>query len=253
VANIQYKTDNWHIVFILTWQLAVCIHIHFKSIPMKRLLFLLFIYLVNSPHLGAQTSLNPNMKSGEYYLQGVMEVGSGFRFNEDKTFDFFYAYGAMDRMAQGTWEQKGDSLILNNERKPDKDFVLVQSKRTGSKGITIQIKDPNTMVLGHIYCRIKTANGIIEGGSDKNGRIAFDPAAIQAISLIHAYWPDRFSVFEVTDPEHNYFEFTINPKIVAVEFKNLVLRINGNSLLGPHPLIKEEGFTDKECTYVKSN
>lgn len=220
---------------------------------MKRLLFFLFIHLLHSLHLCAQTSHAPSMKSGEYYLQGVMEVGSGFRFNEDKTFDFFYAYGAMDRMAKGTWEQRGDSLILNNEPKPDKDFVLVQSKRTGSKGIAIQIKDPNPMVLSHIYCRMKTANGILEGESDRSGRIAFEPATIQAISLIHAFWPDRFSVFEVTHPEHNYFEFTIHPKIAEVEFNNLVLRINGNSLSGPHPLIKEEGFTDKECTYVKSN
>ena len=193
------------------------------------------------------------MKSGEYYLQGVMEVGSGFRFNEDKTFDFFYSYGAMDRMAKGTWEQKGDSLILNNERKPDKDFVLVQSKHTSEKGITIQVKDPNTMVLGNIYGRIKSEKGILEGSSDKKGRLTFEPAPVQAISLIHAYWPDRFSVFQVAHPEHNYFEFTINPKIAEVEFHNLVLQIREDTLLGPHPLIKEEGFKDRECTYVKGN
>src|SRR5881275_521147 len=75
---------------------------------------------------------------GAYYLQGVMEVGSGFKFNADHSFEFFYSYGALDRVAKGTWEQHGDSLILNNAPKPPKDFKLVQSKNTGSRQIIIQ-------------------------------------------------------------------------------------------------------------------
>jgi hypothetical protein len=40
------------------------------------------------------------MKAGQYYLEGVREVGSGFHFNSNKTFDFFFSYGAIDRCLQ---------------------------------------------------------------------------------------------------------------------------------------------------------
>ena len=39
--------------------------------------------------------------AGEYYLQGVMETASGFKLNEDSTFQFFFMYGAMDRVGEG--------------------------------------------------------------------------------------------------------------------------------------------------------
>lgn len=200
------------------------------------------IFLSTMQNLSAQT-----IQSGEYYLEGVMEVGSGFRLNPDKTFEFFFSYGAMDREAKGTWEQKGDSLILNNARKPSRDFVLVASKQTKDKHITIQIKDPNQQILRYVECQIKTDKGTQEGRSDEKGRITFDPAVVQAISLIHVLWSDRLSVFEVAQPSDTYFEFTIDPHIVDVEFNNLVLRIEEKELRGPHPLLEK-----KEVTYVRA-
>jgi hypothetical protein len=43
---------------------------------------------------------------GEYYLRGVTEVGSGFLIKADSTFEFFFSYGALDRMGSGKWNAK---------------------------------------------------------------------------------------------------------------------------------------------------
>ncbi|MBK8301812.1 MAG: hypothetical protein IPK90_15565 [Chitinophagaceae bacterium] len=50
--------------------------------------------------------------TGEYFLTGVREMASGFLIQPDNTFQFFFAYGALDRMGSGTWSVKGDSIFL---------------------------------------------------------------------------------------------------------------------------------------------
>lgn len=190
-----------------------------------------------------QAQTKQPMKTGEYYLEGVMEVGSGFRFNNDNTFNFFFSYGAIDREANGIWEQKGDSLILNNAPKPEKDFALVRSMKTKYNETVIKITDPNQMILRNIACRIQTPQGELEGETNQYGEITFDKTQVDQISLIHAFWPDRFSDFTITEKDHNYFEFRIERWIVDVEFKNLVLKADKNSLTGPHPIMQGNKFS----------
>ena len=206
----------------------------------------LLLLLFTAP-LGAQTT--QPVPTGEYYLQGVMEVGSGFRLNADHTFDFFFTYGALDRAATGTWEQKGDSVILNSPPKPEHDFVLREAKRTDDSLLTIQVSDPNVMMLGYIHCQVKTGDGqVLQGASDNSGRVTFDRAPVDSIALIHEFFPDRFSVFPVENADDNHYVFTIEPTIVEVAITDLVLRLEGDGLVGGHPLIKKE-----ELRYVKGN
>jgi len=183
------------------------------------------------------------MKAGEYYLQDVREVGSGFRFNADKTFNFFFSYGAIDRESTGTWEQMGDSIILNSPKKPATDFEMTTAKQAGKKEVTIRVKDSNTMILGYIYCRIETTDGrILEANSNQQGIITFEKVPVKSISLLHELWPDRLSQFDIIDPAHNSFEFTIRPSIVNVEFKDLTLYIQDGGLFGAHPLMQGDEF-----------
>lgn len=189
------------------------------------------------------------MITGEFYLQGVMEVGSGFRFNADSTFDFFFIYGAVDRFGKGTFQQQGDSLILHSPPKPERDFVLQSEKATADDKIVIRISDPNPMILPYIVCRVKTPDGILEGQCDQQGYIVLDKAPVQAISLVHAFFAERFSVFNIAQPEHNLFEFTIDPRIVEVEFNGIVLHYQDGVLSGRHPLLDPM----KEYRFVKNN
>ena len=42
----------------------------------------------------------------EYYLTGVREMASGFLVKPDNTFQFFFAYGALDRQGAGVSSPK---------------------------------------------------------------------------------------------------------------------------------------------------
>ena len=54
-------------------------------------------------------ALAADSAAGNYALVGVREVGSELLLKDDGTFEFMLAYGALDRLAQGTWRQEGDS------------------------------------------------------------------------------------------------------------------------------------------------
>ncbi len=177
------------------------------------------------------------MFTGEFYLQNVTEVASGFRFNADSTFEFFYMYGAIDRFGKGTFEQKGDSIILHSAHKPDHDFILQSAKATPEPTITIRISDPNPQVLRHVLCQLETPDTVLQGESDAQGAIIFQKAPIKAFALLHQFWPDRPSVYPVDQPDLNYFELTIDPHIVEVDFNGIILLYAEETLNGPHPLL----------------
>ena len=194
----------------------------------------LFLFPV---YLGAQTT-QPVIE-GAYFLRGVMEVASAYRFNADSTFDFYFSYGAIDRYGKGTYDRQGDSLILYSPPKPERDFILESEKKTDDERVIIQVKDQNPMVLPYVLCRLLTPqDSILQGQSDREGYIFFDKTPVKSISLLHQLWPDRPSVFQVTDPADNFFVFAIDPHIIEVDFNGVVLHLAGNALEGPHPLLE---------------
>jgi hypothetical protein len=205
---------------------------------MKKFLaiFLMLGALQTAAQAGKTTAI------GTYYLEGVMEVGSGFQFNADHTFDFFFSYGALDRVAAGTWEQRGDSIILQHA-KPPHDFKLVQAKKTGSGRITIKITDSNTLLLQNVFAEVKCGGSVYRDGSNEEGQVVFEGCKPSRISLIHPYFSERFSEFEVTQPDADYFEFTIEPWIADVAFDGLVFLLKGDTLTGPHPLLEPKEYT----------
>lgn len=176
--------------------------------------------------------------SGIFYLEGVHEVASGFRFKADSTFEFFFTYGALDRFGQGSFERHGDSLLLHSTPKPERDFILTTQRNTGEPALVLRVTDPNPMVLPYIYAQVQTAKGMLEGKCNQEGYIRFDKAVPQRISLIHEFWPDRFSIFEIAPSDNNWFEFSIDPHIVEIDFNGLVLHLEQDALSGPHPLLK---------------
>lgn len=53
--------------------------------------------------------------AGHYYLNGVTEVGSELLLRDDGRFEWFLAYGAMDRTASGRWTEVDDRVVLTAE------------------------------------------------------------------------------------------------------------------------------------------
>jgi hypothetical protein len=204
-------------------------------------LFFLFLLAITTTKMTAQTSTQK--LQGEYYLHGVMEVGSGFKFNADNSFDFFFMYGALDRIARGTWKQNGDTIILNSAKKPPRDFKLIQSKKTDAKDIVIKIVDRNEVLLRNVYGSVKSGENVYRGATDQSGIMNFEKCKVEQISLIHEFWPDRFSIFDIDDADKNYFEFGIEPWIVDIQFDNFVLILKNDTLTGTHPILEKKQYT----------
>lgn len=180
--------------------------------------------------------------TGEYYLQGVREMASGFLIKPDKTFQFFITYGALDRYGSGTWSVNGDKLILNSAARPGNDFALVSSHKRPHPFINLVVDHKNPMLLRHVY-------GSLEGGAEgtweqmsQRGDLQFPSRQIESISLMFEFCPERFSVIPVTETEHNEFVFRPEPWLLEVFLDNFMLHIAAGELSGRHPLLEGSDF-----------
>src|SRR5215475_2778282 len=60
--------------------------------------------------------------TGHYYLRDVREVGSELVLKPDGTFEYMLAYGAADYWAKGTWQHKGNAVILHTNGEEEEPF-----------------------------------------------------------------------------------------------------------------------------------
>lgn len=184
--------------------------------------------------------------TGVYYLQGVMETGSGFQLNADSSFEFFFSYGALDREGKGIWSLQKDSVIIfNSSKRPPLDFKLVKQVANNDKTITIQIDDSNKNILQFVQGFIKAKSGETSFEMDSEGFAKIEGQQIDSIGLIFTLCPDRYSIFPV-ESDKNDFTFKFEPWIAEVFFENFALKYSGESLIGKHPLLEKD-----EYTYVK--
>lgn len=180
---------------------------------------------------------------GNYYLSGVREVGAGFEFKADNSFQFFFSYGALDRTGAGTWAIVGDSLVLNSDLKNVKDFELVKSDNRIMEGIGIKITAPNAYLTQLVYAQI---NGSQPQKADSDGMIYFGKGSVGNINLIFQFSPEKSSIFEVNSKSDNYFEFNMLQSVLDLAFHNYALKISPNKLSG-----KLFFLDDKEHDFLK--
>ncbi len=184
--------------------------------------------------------------AGEYYLRGVTEVGSGFLLKPDSTFQFFFSYGALDREGSGTWQLKDKEIILNSRKRPEHDFALITSKRTGDDFITVRIVDSNSLLLRYVFAKLDFADTVVEEMTNNKGEIRFPKKEIKKLSLIFQFCPEKISEFNL-DREHNYFEFRFEPWLAEYFFSDFHLKLDGKDMKGKHPMLDE-----KEYSFIKT-
>ena len=178
--------------------------------------------------------------TGEYFLSGVMETGSGFRLNEDSTFNFFYSYGAVDRFADCRWSVNGDKVVLNSDAVSE-GFQLALSEMRKENKFTVRIIDENKQVLPYTIIEIKGEEGSEIMNADNEGKAIFKKQRVNTITLHHEIWVNPPQVI-IVDPGMNYFEFTIHPDIMKISIIDLELTVAGEELHGIHPLLKGEKY-----------
>lgn len=180
---------------------------------------------------------------GEYHIQGVREMASGFLLEPDGNFRFFFAYGALDRYGSGKWIEKNGELFLNSAAKPTYDFALVSSKTESNDFINIKMEGANPVLLGHVFCSLQNgAEGSWKQMSQR-GDVQFPKQKVESVSLLLEFCPERFSTIPVSHTEHNEFTFHFEPTIIKVFFENFSLLIEPDGLTGRHPLLEGEKFT----------
>jgi hypothetical protein len=200
----------------------------------NKLIFLISILSIN---MEAQKTATI---AGEYYLRGVMETGSGFKLNEDGSFEFFFSYGALDRSGQGTWKLKDNKVILTSPKPKEQGFVLVTNKAiAGNDSVNIRIIEENAFFLPHVYTIVKSGSKQLEAISDRQGNIKFPKQPVDSIVLMFELCPEKTAVFAFTNKDDNYFEFRFDHTIMELFFDNLVLDLDDKGLSGQHPLLKE--------------
>src|SRR5579885_3016638 len=106
---------------------------------MKKIFLSILIFVIFYLPMQAQIS----SPVGEYYLTGVMETASGFKLNEDSTFQFFFSYGALDRYGSGTWKMNNNIITLNSKPYPGHDFKMTASENTKDNFTTVRIDESN--------------------------------------------------------------------------------------------------------------
>lgn len=179
--------------------------------------------------------------AGEYYLRGVMEVGSGFLLKPDSTFQFFFSYGALDRQGSGKWTVKDKEVIFNSKPWPLRDFALISSKAVNEDFITIKIVDNEKPLIRYVYVKLVSNGEVMEGMANEKGEIKFSKKRIDSLSLVFQFCPEKISVFQ-PDKSHNYFEFCFEPWIAEYFFNDFHLSLDKSGLRGKHPLLDEKEY-----------
>jgi len=198
---------------------------------MKTTLFFIYIFFMLNSH--AQKNI-----AGEYYLQGVMEMASGFKLNADSTFEFFFSYGALDRYGSGKWSIDKDNIILNSKPYPGQDYKLVNAVASNNKSSTIKIENSNTNLYRFMYCRLKTANQDSVFNFDDDGTFVL-PYAADSIEILSELCPERYSSFAI-DKSPMVYTFNFQPWIIEVFFNQSTFHYTDDFLEGRHPLLDDK-------------
>jgi hypothetical protein len=186
---------------------------------------------------------------GEYYLRGIPETASGFKLNHDKSFEFFFIYGALDRHGSGKWKAENDQLIFQSRPWPGKDFALLKSKTVSGDQVTIRIIDKNENVLRYVSASLRNGEKDSWQAADPTGVIRLPKQAVTTISLAFEFCSERFSDIPVENELHNYFEFRIEPWLVEYFFNDFRLTITREGLKGKHPMLNGDDFTYEKRTH----
>lgn len=175
-------------------------------------------------------------------MQGMREMASGFLLKPDHTFQFFFTYGALDRVGSGKWAVENNRLFLNSLAKPPNGYTLVKSGKKDHDFIHILLEGENHMAMRHTF--VSLADGA-EGSwkqMNQQGEVQFPNQEVGSISLLLEFCPERIATIPVADKDHNEFIFRLGPSIIEVFFDNFSLLAGPDALSGGHPLLQGNEF-----------
>ena len=168
-----------------------------------------------------------------------MEIAAGLELRADGRFRYALSYGALDEQAAGTWEARGDRVLLTSDLVTPPRFVLV-SRGRGTPGVLrLDLEVPNGVSRQYFDALITKMSGeMVQAQLHDDGlswpfAVADPPASIRIVLPIFevASMPLRL------DPASGYaLRFRFEPNDVGkVAFAAMPLQIvNGQLLLDRH-------------------
>lgn len=186
--------------------------------------------------------------SGEYYITGVNEMGCGFKFNEDHTFEFFFSYGALDRHGYGNWSANDNNeLVLNSNYRDQIPFTIEREERRNLKGLIISFPNYNKVLLNETTIKVISGGKEEEQVANRQGIFQFMCAGADKIIVTCLFYFDNPATLVPANSENNYFELQANQALPLVHFEQIKFTINGDNLLGPLHFFDET----KQFTFTK--
>ena len=205
------------------------------------------------------TTMDAQNLNGEYRLSGIPETASAFRFTEDGKYEFFFIYGAVDRMSSGMYSMEGNVVKLKSDKEPGNDFPLKSQSKKG-KGYTIQVSDANPYLLRNIICiyYIDSTEQVAYGNNE--GLIEIEANDVDKIFLVHELFPDIPSLIKDENNPNNHFEVGLSPGLASVSFKGIDFTKDGDELtclpnyVLPFQHIREDEYVlTGEIDYTNNN
>lgn len=170
---------------------------------------------------------------GEYNFH-MQEMVAGFNFSTNERFEFFYPYGALDRSATGSYSISGDTLHLQSDKEPGKDFTVKSQSKKGS-GYRIQFEDANQYLLGYIRCSFFIGDERKDEYTNQDGLIETDLPHCDRICVYHGLFPDMVTIIKDENNDNKQFTLTLNPSLGQLSFKGIEYKVHGNKLIATMP------------------
>jgi len=164
--------------------------------------------------------MTKNTFSGEYHLVGVHEMASGFNFTPEGKYEFYYVYGAMDRVSSGTYSIEGETIKLKSNKVPGQDFNITNQKKQDN-GYTIRVSDPNTILANNVHCIYYVNGEQYDEYTDNSGVIRIQQDNCEKIYIRHGLYLDIPMLIKDETNSNNYFEVTLKPSLQEVSFQGI--------------------------------
>jgi hypothetical protein len=157
------------------------------------------------------------------------EMVASFRFGKNGRFDFFYSYGAVDRVAQGEFYLEGSNIQLKSTKEPGKDFTILKQEKKGT-GFTVKVNEPNAYLAKYVLGIYFSGDQQQAAVCNESQEIIIPDTACTKIYLQHQLFPDILTLIKDEQTDANYFEVTLNPSLQQVSFKGIDLVVEEDGL-----------------------
>lgn len=158
------------------------------------------------------------------------EVASGLLLRPDRTFEYFFTYGAADYTAKGNWRSEPGAVILDSAGKEELPFRLLKTAAGDSPEIRVYVHAPNGRGVEHLEVILQTASDKVQARTGADGLAVLPRSGAKTLFLRVPVYDIEAGPFRI-DSNVNEFRFEINGEaITQLRFRNERLKIAENDL-----------------------